>query len=97
MTIFEENALNLKFIYYACDAEDLFSIGGSNTFEGLLELVDDYMGANDKYNNVGKRIKYEPYYSKYPSDFEGTIFYEMPEEQKVKVFSVDFNYKKEIT
>ena len=93
MNTFKQNALNLKFIYYACDVEDSIPIGASNTWEGLLEIVDDYMGANDKYNHSGKRIKYVPFESKYPSEFEGTIYYETPEEQKVKVYTVNFNYK----
>jgi len=80
----------LKFIYYACDEES--PIGASNTFEGLLEIVDDFMGATDKYNHSGKRLRYEPFSSKYPSEFDGTIYYETPDEQKVKVYTVDFNH-----
>jgi len=93
MNTAEQNALNLSFIYYACDAAASSSIGASNTWEGLLEIVDDYMGANDKHKHSGKRVKYVPFYSKYPSEFEGTIYYETPEEQSVKVYTVDFNYK----
>lgn len=86
---------DIKFIYYACDKEDSSHIGASNTWIGLLEIVDDYMGANDKHNHSGKRIKYIPFESKYPSEFEGTIYYETPEEQLVNVYAVDFNYKNE--
>ena len=96
MTTLDEYALNLKYIYYACDGEDLSPIGASNTFEGLLEVVDDFMGATDKYNHSGKRLRYEQFSSKYPSEFDGTIYYETPDEQKVKVYTVGFNYKKEI-
>jgi hypothetical protein len=92
----EQNALKLKFIYYAFDAEDSLPIGASNTWEGLLEIVDDYMGANDKHKHSGKRIKYVPFESKYPSEFDGTIYYETPQAQSVKVYTVDFNYKKEL-
>jgi hypothetical protein len=90
----EQNVLNLRFIYYACHAENSLPIGASNTWKGLLEIVDDYMGANEKYNHSGKRIKYVPFESKYPSEFDGTIYYETPEPQSVKVYTVDFNYKK---
>jgi hypothetical protein len=84
----------IQYIYYACDGES--PIGASNTFEGLLEIVDDYMGATDKYNHSGKRLRYEQFSSKYPSEFDGTIYYETPDEQKVKVYTVDFNHKKEL-
>ena len=90
----------LQFIYYACDGEDLFPIAASNTFSGLFEIVDDYMGANDKHNHSARRVKYEPYISKYGSDFEGTLYYETkesgPEEKTVKIYTVEFNYKKEL-
>jgi len=92
----EQNALNLSFIYYACDAEESLPIGASNTWEGLLEIVDDYMGANEKHKHSAVRIKYVPFNSKYPSEFEGTIYYETPEPQSVKVYTVDFNYKKDL-
>jgi hypothetical protein len=92
MTTAEE----LEYIYYACDGEDLFPIAASNTFSGLFEIVDDYMGANDKQNHSARRVKYEPYISKYGSDFEGTLYYEIPEEKTVKIYTVDFNYKKEL-
>jgi len=81
------------YIYYACREDNKSPITASNTFEGLLEAVDDYMGANSKYKNSGKRIKYEPFYSKYPSEFEGTITYQTPEEERVSVYIVDFNQK----
>lgn len=96
MNTAEQNAINLRFIYYACDAQDSFPIGASNTWNGLLEIVDDYMGANEKHKYSGKRIKYVPFESKYPSEFEGTIYYETPEEQSVDVHTVDFNYKKDL-
>ena len=85
----------MNYIYYACYESDKSSIGASNTFEGLLELVDDYMGVGEKYNNSGKRIKYESHYSKYPNinELEGIITYETPEEEKVRVYIVDFNQK----
>jgi hypothetical protein len=90
----------IKFIYYACDAEDLFPIAASNTFSGLFEIVDDYMGANDKHNHSGRRVKYEPFMAKYGSDLEGTLYYETkesgPEEKKVFIYTVEFNYKKEL-
>ena len=85
-----------KYIYYACDGEDLFPIAASNTFSGLFEIVDDFMGANDKHNHSARRTKYEPYHSKYGSDFEGTLYYEIPEEKTVKIYTVEFNYKKEL-
>ena len=93
MNTAEQNAINLRFIYYACDAEDSSPIGASNTWAGLLEIVDDYMGANEKHKHSAVRTKYVPFESKYPSEFEGTIYYETPEEEKVKVYTVDFNYK----
>jgi len=96
MNTAEQNALNLSFIYYACDAEDSLPIGASNTWEGLLEIVDDYMGANEKHKHLAVRIKYVPFESKYPSEFEGTIYYETPEPESVKVYTVDFNYKKDL-
>jgi hypothetical protein len=83
----------MNYIYYACYESDKInyhhsSIGASNTLEGLLELVDEYMG-------VGTRIKYESHYSKYPNsnELEGTITYETPEEERVSVYMVDFNQK----
>jgi hypothetical protein len=51
------------------------------------------MGANEKYKHSGVRIKYVPFESKYPSEFEGTIYYETSESKSVKVYTVDFNYK----
>ena len=93
MNTAQQNALDLSFIYYACDAEDSLPIGASNTWEGLLEIVDDYMGANEKHKHSGKRVGYISFESKYPSEFEGTIYYETPEPQSVKVYTVDFNYK----
>ena len=54
------------------------------------------MGANDKHNHSARRTKYEPYHSKYGSDFEGTLYYEIPEEKTVKIYTVEFNYKKEL-
>ena len=85
----------MNYIYYACREDNKSSIGASNTFEGLLELVDDYMGATDQYGHSGIRIKYEPHYSKYPSsnELEGIITYQTPEEEKVSVYIVDFNQK----
>jgi hypothetical protein len=90
----------MTYIYYACyesDKTNYFhsSIGASNTFEGLLELVDDHMGVGEKYNNSGIRIKYESHYSKYPNsnELEGTITYETPDEERVSVYIVDFNQK----
>ena len=81
----------MNYIYYACYESDKSSIGASNTFEGLLELVDNYMGVGSS----GKRIKYESHYSKYPSsnELEGIITYQTPEEEKVSVYIVDFNQK----
>jgi hypothetical protein len=82
----------MTYIYYACYEDEKHPIGASNTFEGLLELVDDYMG-------VGKsvvRIKYESHYSKYPNsnELEGIITYQTPdEEERVSVYMVDFNQK----
>jgi len=86
----------MNYIYYACYEDEKHPIGGSNTFEGLLELVDDYMGVGEKYNNSGIRIKYESHYSKYPNsnELEGTITYQTPdEEERVSVYIVDFNQK----
>ena len=90
----------MDYIYYACRESDKInyfhsSIGASNTLEGLLELVDDYMGATDQYGHSGIRIKYEPHYSKYPNinELEGTITYQTPEEERVSVYIVDFNQK----
>ena len=85
----------MNYIYYACYASDKGSIGASNTLEGLLELVDDFMGVGEKYNNSGIRTKYESHYSKYPSsnELEGIITYQTPEEERVRVYIVDFNQK----
>jgi hypothetical protein len=85
--------LNIKLTYYACDAEDFSPIGASNTFEGLLELVDDFMGVGEKYKNSGKRVRYEHFISKYGSDLEGHIYYETPDKVSVKVYAVNFNQK----
>jgi hypothetical protein len=81
----------MNYIYYACYESDKSSIGASNTFEGLLELVDNYMGVGSS----GVRIKYESHYSKYPSsnELEGIITYQTPEEERVSVYIVDFNQK----
>jgi hypothetical protein len=84
----------MDFIYYACDYEDKSPISSSNTLEGLLEAVDYFMGAHETYNFCGKRLSYEPYYSKYPSDFEGIISYEVDKIiQKVAVYTIDFKNK----
>jgi hypothetical protein len=85
----------MNYIYYACREDNKSSIAASNTLEGLLELVDDYMGVGEKYNNSGIRIKYEPHYSKYPNinELEGTITYQTSEEERVSVYIVDFNQK----
>jgi hypothetical protein len=34
--------------------------------------------------------------AKYGSDLEGTLYYETPEEKKVFIYTVEFNYKKEL-
>ena len=81
----------MNYIYYACFEDEKCPIGGSNTFEGLLELVDDYMGIDS-----AVRIKYESHYSKYPNsnELEGIITYQTPEEEeRVSVYMVDFNQK----
>lgn len=85
----------MNYIYYACYASDKGSIGASNTLEGLFEIVDDHMGATDQYGHSGIRTKYEPHYSKYPSsnELEGIITYQTPDEEKVRVYIVDFNQK----
>ena len=85
----------MNYIYYACREDNKSSIGASNTFEGLLELVDDYMGATNQYGHSGIRIKYESHYSKYPNsnELEGIITYQTPDEEKVRVYIVDFNQK----
>ena len=43
----------------------------------LETRLDDYCGATDKYNHSGKRIKYVPYNSKYPDDYDGYYLYEI--------------------
>jgi hypothetical protein len=84
----------MDFIYLASDFEDMTPIYSSNTLEGLFEGVDYYMGATENFKFCGKRLSYEPHYSKYPSDFEGTIYYEVDKVvQKVVVYTIDFKNK----
>jgi hypothetical protein len=59
------------------EGEPKYPILSAHTRETLESMIDDYCGANEKYNNSGKRISYTEHNSKYPSDYQGYYTYEV--------------------
>jgi hypothetical protein len=91
----------MKYIYVASYHEDGHCIASSNTLDGLFELVDEWMGANEQYNFAGKRISWQPFDAKYGGEsFYGQITYECQDKfenevtiEKINVWEIEFNEK----
>lgn len=91
-----------SFVYVAIDDDDV-PIATSNDREELFKAVDYHHGAHEKYENESTRISWEPFDSKYPSDYEGRLLYDCPmysvpggrEVVKVRIYSVEYFIKQE--
>ena len=84
----------MTYIYIAQLYQPEYSlpIAASDTFDGLLDAVDDYYGPENK------RGVWFPYEPKYPSDYQGHILYsvrDIPtgeyENETIKIYCIDFN------
>ena len=62
----------IKVTYIAMDCDGLRQIMTADSMENLRAGLDDYYGVHD---TNAECLGFEPYYSKYPSEFEGTIKY----------------------
>jgi hypothetical protein len=87
--------MNFTYAYVAV-IEHGKPIAASNTWEGLKELVDDYMGANDG--------EFHAYNSKYPDDYRGYWEYKTMnpatknlENECIKAYLVDYQQRKATT
>ena len=94
----------LSFVYVAID-DDNIPIATSDDINELLLAVDYHHGAHEKFKNESTRISWEPFHSKYPSEYEGKLTYDCPtytderrETVQVRIYTVDhFNKKKNDT
>jgi hypothetical protein len=67
----------MKEIYLVTDSEENHPIGTAETFEGILEVADDYYGATEEYKNSGKRLGFKVYEYKYGGEsLYGCLTYE---------------------
>lgn len=93
-----------SFVYVAVD-NDGIPIASSNDLKELFLAVDYHHGANEKFKNESTRISWQPYNTKYPSDYEGKLTYDCPtyvdegrETVEIRIYSVDhFNKEKNDT
>lgn len=91
-----------SFVYVAIDNYGI-AIATSNNREELFKAVDYHVGAHKKFKYESTRISWEPYDSKYPSDYEGKLIYDCPiysedggrEVIAIKVYSVEHFIKQE--
>jgi len=90
-----------SFVYVAID-DDNIPIATSNDREELFKAVDYHLGAHEDFDNESTRISWEPYNSKYPSDYEGKLTYDCPtyndggrETGIVRIYSVEHFIKQE--
>lgn len=65
------------YMYVVVDDDSRRPIIAASDSKTLETILDEYCGAIDKYNHSGKRIKYVPYNTKYPDDYEGYYLYEI--------------------
>ena len=89
----------LSFVYVAID-DDNIQIATSDGLNELLLAVDYHHGAHEKFDNESTRISWNPFNSKYPSDYEGKLIYDCPsykdggrETVVVKIYSVEYFIK----
>jgi hypothetical protein len=88
-------------IYVAID-DEFIPIASSNNLNELLLAVDYHHGAHEKFDNESTRISWNPFNSKYPSDYEGKLIYDCPtykdggrETVAIKIYSVEYFIKQE--
>jgi len=94
----------LSFVYVAIDNDNI-PIATSDDINELLLAVDYHHGAHEKFKNESTRVSWQPFYSKYPSEYEGKLTYDCPtyiddarEIVEVRIYTVDhFNKKKNDT
>jgi len=94
----------LSFVYVAID-DDNIPIATSDDINELLLAVDYHHGAHEKFKNESTRVSWEPFYSKYPSEYEGKLTYDCHsykdggrETVQVRIYTVDhFNKNKNDT
>ena len=64
----------MEYVYIVTDEEAPFI--ASDKLEKLLELCDEYYGANEKWKFVGERLSWKKYeYSEFEDDFVGLLTY----------------------
>lgn len=90
-----------SFVYVAIDNDNI-PIATSNDREELFKSVDYHVGAHKKFKYESTRINWEPYNSKYPSDYEGRLLYDCPtytdegrEVIAIRIYSVEHFNKEE--
>jgi len=82
----------MTYIFVAYHPEYKKPIVASNTFDGILDALDEYYGPENK------RGVWYPYDCKYPDDYEGYIEYHVLDEktgeteiEEVRIYCTDFN------
>lgn len=75
----------MNYIYVACWDDSGKPIASSNTWDGLIEHLNEY--------NDMPFTKYEAYNPKYPDSLDGWFFYDSKEgEDKFKVYCIEFKH-----
>jgi hypothetical protein len=75
----------MNYIYVACWDDSGKPIASSNTWDGLIEHLNEY--------NDMPFIKYEAYNPKYPDSLDGWFYYDSKEgEDKFKVYCIEFKH-----
>jgi len=76
-----------NYIYVACWDDSGTPIASSNTWDGLIEHLNEY--------NDMPFTKYEAYNPKYPDSLDGWFYYDSKEgEDKFKVYCIEFKHIK---
>ena len=74
-----------NYIYVACWDDSGKPIASSNTWDGLIEHLNEY--------NDMPFTKYEAYNPKYPDSLDGWFYYDSKEgEDKFKVYCIEFKH-----
>ena len=75
----------MNYIYVACWDDSGKPIASSNTWDGLIEHLNEY--------NDMPFTKYEAYNPKYPDSLDGWFYYDSKEgEDKFKVYCTEFKH-----
>ena len=75
----------MNYIYVACWDDSGKPIASSNTWDGLIEHLNE--------SNDMPFTKYEAYNPKYPDSLDGWFYYDSKEgEDKFKVYCIEFKH-----